>query len=68
MKYTSAIVIAALLAMGQNDVNAIKMPTKFIDSSDIQIKDEPAGDAIQKRLDSAKSEANAAEKKKNADR
>jgi len=44
MKFSSAIVIAALLNI--SDVNAIKMPTRFIDDSDVQIKDEPAGDAI----------------------
>lgn len=64
MKFTSAIVLAALL--NSSDVQAIKMPTRFIDDSDVQIKDEPAGDAIQKRLDDAKKSEKDLEAKKNA--
>jgi|TARA_B110001450_G_C17518298_1_gene439434 hypothetical protein len=43
MKFTSALVVAALLNC--SDVNAIKMPTKFIESSDVQINEEPAVEA-----------------------
>ena len=63
MKFTSAIVLAALLNL--SEVEGIRMPTKFIDDSDIQLRDEPAGDAIQKRLDSDKAAAKSAEAKKN---
>ena len=66
MKFTSAIVVAALLNC--SDVNAIKMPTKFIESSDVQMSEEPAGEAIQKRLDSAKSQDESIDKKKDAEK
>ena len=65
MKFTSAIVLAALLNC--SDVQAIKMPTRFIDDSDVQMRDDvPAGDAIQKRLDDAKASEKDLESKKNA--
>lgn len=65
MKFTSTLVLAALLNC--SDVHAIKMPTKFIDDSDVQMKDDvPAGDAIQKRLDDAKASEKDLESKKNA--
>jgi len=68
MKFTSALVIAALLAE-TNEVNALKMHNTFIDNNNLQVREEPAdvpaAEAKEAKIQAAKSASAALEKSKN---
>jgi membrane protein involved in colicin uptake len=68
MKFTSALVVVALLTKSE-EVNALKINSQFIDSSNVMIKEEPAAvptaEAKDKKLADAKAASDDVAKKAN---